>query len=77
MKKKIGTTLELIGIRGNINYSKYTVIQFKGYLNDIDCQEIIDIHTEEMKKWEKVLSEYRQDITFLKANRTVRYRKVA
>lgn len=74
--KKITTTLNLIGIRGNVNYSRATVKQFKGYLEDgIDCQDIISTHERELAKWQSELSNYRQDVAFMKANKIVRYSK--
>ncbi|BDA81643.1 hypothetical protein [Staphylococcus phage vB_SsapH-Golestan-100] len=74
--KKITTTLNLIGIRGKVNYSRATVKQFNGYLNDgIDCQDIINIHEKELAKWQAELSKYRQDVAFMKANKIVRYSK--
>ena len=74
--KKITTTLNLIGMKGKVNYSKTTIKQFKEYLNDgIDCQDIISIHEKELTKWQSELKNYRQDVTFLKANKIVKYKK--
>lgn len=74
--KTITTTLNLIGIKGKINYSKATIKQFKSYLKDgINCQDVINLHEKELTKWQNELKNYRQDITFLKANKTVRYSK--
>ena len=74
--KKITTNLILTGIKGRINYSKETIKQFQEYLNDgIDCQDIISIHEKELAKWQSELKNYRQDFTFLKANKSVRYSK--
>ena len=74
--KKITTTLNLIVIKGKINYSKATIKQFQEYLNDgIDCQDIIDTHDRELAKWQSELENYRQDVTFLKANKIIKYSK--
>ncbi|AVP37436.1 hypothetical protein [Staphylococcus felis] len=75
--KKITTTLNLIAIRGNVNYSRVVIKQFREYLkNGVDCVDVIDIHTKELERWEKVLNEYRQNITFLKATKSVFYKKL-
>lgn len=74
--KKITTTLNLIGIKGKVNYSKATIKQFREYLNDdIDCQDLISTHEREFAKWQSELKNYRQDVTFLKANKSVKYKK--
>lgn len=74
--RKITTNLNLIGIKGKVNYSKATIKQFQEYLNDgIDCQDIINTHKRELAKWQSELKNYRQDVTFLKANKIVRYSK--
>lgn len=74
--KKITTTLDLIVIKGKVNYSKATIKQFKGYLKDgVACQDVINIHEKELTKWQEELKNYRQDVTFLKANKSVRYSK--
>ena len=74
--KKITTKLDLIGMQGKVNYSKATIKQFKGYLKDgINCQDVIDIHEKDLVKWREELSNYRQDVTFLKANKIVKYLK--
>lgn len=49
--RKITTNLNLIGIKGKVNYSKATIKQFQEYLNDgIDCQDIISTHERELAK---------------------------
>ena len=74
--KKITTNLNLIAIKGKVNYSQATIKQFKGYLKDgVDCQDVINIHEKELEKWYNELSNYRQDVTFLKANKIVKYSK--
>lgn len=74
--KKITTNLNLIAIKGKVNYSSQTIKQFKGYLNDgIDCQDIINTHEKELAKWQSELKNYRQDVTFLKANKIIKYSK--
>ena len=74
--RKITTNLNLIGIKGKVNYSKATIKQFQEYLNDgIDCQDIISTHERELAKWQSELSNYRQDVTLLKANKVVKYSK--
>lgn len=74
--KKITTTLNLIGIKGKVNYSKATVKQFKGYLKDgVDCQDVINTHEKELAKWQDELENYRQDVAFMKANKIIRYSK--
>jgi len=74
--KKITTTLNLIVMKGKVNYSKATIKQFQEYLNDgIDCQDIITTHEKDLAKWQSELKNYRQDVTFLKANKIVKYKK--
>lgn len=72
---KIIDKFSLIKLKGDINYAKATIKQFEEFKQNDDVKEILQNNKNDLKKAQKELSKYRNDIYFLIANKSVNYRR--